>query len=746
MISAILAALFLFAATAAVFVSEDEITDPGLGEGGTEYIYSADDLAQLARFVNTGGDTAGITYILTDDLDLSGYSPWDPIGTESKYSFKGIFEGNGFTITGLYINNTGLDHVGLFGYVVGGAIKNLTVKDADITGKNHVGGIAGQLNPGSADNCHVTGSIYGLARVGGIAGTVNNSTAGIHDSSFVGRVAGKAGGSATAFDFIGGIAGYISTSRITGCYAEASVQGRDSIGGIVGHISGSTVVSVVSDCYFIGDVTGRNYIGGIVGDMNRTNVNTNITVTKCYAVGTVYGTNSVGGIVGYLHNGKLTNCVALNESVTATGADAGRVVGTVNPSAAPATELSNNAAFADMTAGETAFAEGQNVASGRDGKDLSANSISTDGTLDGHFAEPVWIIEEGKLPSFRPYDMPLYLIPADLESWMFESIDDITYNGEEQMPEVSPSASADNVTFILIEYLDNIDAGTASVVLKGTGRYIGTLTLTFEIVPKTISAEILFADGPYVYRGTPWTPAYIVGLAEGDYTISYKDNIDAGTATVTLTGIGNYTGNIVGTFTIEGIALSDQLQIAPGPFVYDGSAFTPADVTGLEEGKDYTISYKDNIDAGTASVEITGAGNYLGTLSAEFTIVPRPITVTPTEGQGKEQGAEDPVLTYTIYNGTRGIELGGSLSRTGGEDAGTYMITIGTLGHANYDITFTEGILFEITEVPAVPDTDVSDTEFVRRTISMPVTAFAVAIVALLTMIAAGVAVRTQKK
>ena len=630
-IPAILAALFLFAAAFAVFASDDKASEQGLGADNIEYIYTAEDLADLAAFVNGGGVTAGTIYSLENDLDLSVLVPaWVPIGYDQGHSFNGIFEGNGYKITGLVIKNLAYDNVGLFGYVYsGGTIRNLTVEDANVTGKastnSTTGIIVGFLNNGTITNCHATGNVAGHSRVGGIAGEVFDSTNGVSYSSFKGNVTGT--GTGSAFDNIGGIAGYMANSKITQCYAEGTIKGRNSVGGIVGHISASVVASLVSDCYFIGDVKGNDYIGGIVGDMNRSNANVNITVTKCYAVGTVYGNNAVGGIVGYLYNGKITNCVALNETVTAAGVGAGRVVGTINPSAAAGTVLTNNAAFAGMKAGGAAFEEGQDTLSGKDGAGMCPNEINTDGTLGSRFSAPIWIIADGKLPSFKPYAMPLYLLPVELEAWMFAAIDDLVYNGSAQMPGVS---AAGDVTFIIIEYLNNIDAGTASIVVKGTGRYIGTVTITFEILPKGLTdGDLGLAAGPYVYNGSAWTPGLVDGLAEKrDYSISYVDNVNAGTATVKIVGKGNYFGTITKTFVIEPKQLTDELYLTGEEYVYNGLPWRPGAVDVLMDGIDYTMTYTDNVNAGTATVKIVGKGNYEGTLTKTFVIDPKPLSVT----------------------------------------------------------------------------------------------------------------------
>jgi hypothetical protein len=199
------------------------------------------------------------------------------------------------------------------------------------------------------------------------------------------------------------------------------------------------------------------------------------------------------------------------------------------------------------------------------------------------------------------------------------------------------------------------------------------------------------------------------------------------------------------TFVIEEKELTDELQMPDGPYVYNGSPIMPVMIDGLAEGRDYTITYENNINAGTATVIIVGQGNYYGTLSETFTISPKPITVAPLEGQGKAFGTNDPILLYTIQDGTRGIVLNGSLSREAGEHKGKFLITIGTLGHANYIITFIHGIEFEIAGENTGGDID-DNNGIICRTYSLPIVAFCLAIITLMFAIVIGMWRKKQKQ
>lgn len=174
---------------------------------------TAHELAGLAQLVNdgTGGFTSSKTITLGNNIDLShfGYGAafndgkgWIPIGKSGKV-FSGIFDGNGHTVSGLYINDPTLDDVGLFGSGSSYNIKNLGVEIAPegITGHDYVGGIMGWGGTGSPiQDCFVTGGpITGHDRVGGVAG--------------------------------------LHTAKISNCYVTCAVIGNDYTGGIVGEVS-----------------------------------------------------------------------------------------------------------------------------------------------------------------------------------------------------------------------------------------------------------------------------------------------------------------------------------------------------------------------------------------------------------------------------------------------------------------------------------------------------------------------------
>lgn len=323
--------------------------EPVFEKDGEAYlIQSAEDMRTLALLVNEGKEVEpgvaahNASYRLTRDIDISAYCTgygWTPIGCgrdageEVVREFNGTFDGGNHVVTGLFINLPGGEDQGLFGtrtYLYGGpdnveypdsgrtVIKNLYIKDCDITGGLNVGGVMGGMSFTSGlgsggdlliENCHVTGKIVGFDSTGGITGAASA----VENCSFTGTV--------KAYSAVGGIAGI--AYYIRGCAVHAKVEGdldRDG-GGDAGGIGGVAVC--VRDCYMVGTVAGTNNIGGITGR--------GPCLTGCYARADVTGDNDTGELLGYpqkfpldgvsLPEGasgdmKIQNCLTEGEDIT----------------------------------------------------------------------------------------------------------------------------------------------------------------------------------------------------------------------------------------------------------------------------------------------------------------------------------------------------------------------------------------------------------------------------------------------
>lgn len=327
------------------------------GGAGTEKDpYIIPDLETLEQFrdaVNNGNTYEGKYVKLTADIDLNpgftfdetGYSggegvpkQWTPIGLDTG-KFSGVFDGGDHIIKGLYINETAGNGVGLFGWVDGGEIRNLTLENGLVnskvsytggivgstdgivkdcvnsvhiiteSGNLHIGGIAGHCGSNSTlSGCRNTGSVSGGGYISGIVGSGEGK---VENCSNTGNIAGGDINTGVA-----GIAGWARGMDIIDCYNTGNITSNNKnsyAGGIAGYCPGS--VNILN-CSSTGKVECLGIIvGGIAGYIPGG------TVSACYNTGSVKGSSIVGGVVGYMTGGMVQNCYS-------TGAATGTVTGT----------------------------------------------------------------------------------------------------------------------------------------------------------------------------------------------------------------------------------------------------------------------------------------------------------------------------------------------------------------------------------------------------------------------------------
>jgi len=197
----------------------------------------------------------------------------------------------------------------------------------------------------------------------------------------------------------------------------------------------------------------------------------------------------------------------------------------------------------------------------------------------------------------------------------------ITYNGKSLTKDVDFKAT----------YSNNVNKGTATVKVAGIGNFSGLKTFTFAISSRNMSDVSVAAIAAQKYTGNSLTPTVTATynnktlVANTDYTVSYSDNANAGTATITLSGKNNFTGTKNVTFTINPESISNTSVNTIPEQKYMGVAVTPIPAITyngktLSNNADYTLSYSNNNRVGTATVTITGKGNFTGTTSKNFTI------------------------------------------------------------------------------------------------------------------------------
>ncbi len=273
-------------------------TPPASGEGTETDPYEISSLENL-YWIAENVDRWNYHYVQTSDIDASETSGWNdgegwqPIGyyfydDEIIEYFEGSYNGQGYSIDGLYINRPEEENQGLFGITYMAKIVNLDMTNVDITGCELVGAIVGwNYCYSEIKNCSVTGNISGSDIVGGIAGTSMSGSV-IDNCNFTGNVEGN---------ISGGITGLNTASTVINCFSQGDISG-DGAGGLVGqNISNS----IVSKSYSTGNIFGENIAGGLVGNNYESEVH------NSYSTGNVSGEIQVGGLIGFNHMSEVTD-------------------------------------------------------------------------------------------------------------------------------------------------------------------------------------------------------------------------------------------------------------------------------------------------------------------------------------------------------------------------------------------------------------------------------------------------------
>ncbi len=347
--------------------------EPPKDEAGNINIYTAEELKWIAdQVINGEKNFSGVTITLRNTIDLGARKnedgswsgpTWTPIvgfldelpkkeGDENSNNsegdteipieddsvevtqenlkrFAGVFNGNGNSIRGMYIESD-KRYQGLFGYQ-SGTIQDLTIKSSSIKGETGVGAIVG-LNAGAIVECKLQNvEVKGKEKIGGFAGIsmansnienciVNDNSCIVNGEKYVAGIAGYVNNNATIIgssnkvnvlgkDYVGGIAGIIFYgSTIKNCSnLSINVVGDNYVGGIAGY-SGAQIENSYnqdnqSSTGVVKSVSGKNYVGGIAG-LNYLTGN----ITNSYNMGVIEtGEDNCGGIVG-LNNASVSNC------------------------------------------------------------------------------------------------------------------------------------------------------------------------------------------------------------------------------------------------------------------------------------------------------------------------------------------------------------------------------------------------------------------------------------------------------
>ena len=271
--------------------------------------------------------------------------------------------------------------------------------------------------------------------------------------------------------------------------------------------------------------------------------------------------------------------------------------------------------------------------------------------------------------------------PKALTANMVQPIASQPYTGSAIEPTVTVNVGKKTLTAgtdYTVIYKDNTNVGTAKVIVTGKGNYTGSVEAKFNITAKALTASMVRDIAAQTYTGSPIVPELTVKDGETalskdtDYTVKYQNNLNAGTATVTLTGKGNYSDSVRKTFTIKQKDVTAQRDATDIQVVVDKGTFdapTFGDVTGtLAYSYDGATSYDaivkklETLQLGaTGDIEYTytANGNYTGTITGKlhFTVVNLPAATITTAPAAK---------TGLTFNGTEQVLVNAGSGITGG--------------------------------------------------------------------------------
>ena len=243
---------------------------------------TAEELAGFAKLVNSGNSFYGKTVYLGNDIDLSEYPEWIPIGAFSNTEFCGMFDGNGYCISNISISGlVDYDYTGLFGKVSSGVIINCSIINSTFScADSSLGAFAGLMcDDGSLLNCTVSNCTFnGCNNIGGVLGYLND--------------------------------GYISSCSIDDCV----IRGIERVGGIMGYLEAGNIFRCTGSNSI---VNGTEDVGGIVGSIDRGNVRYCSVIDTRVSGYADIGYADIGGIAG-TGSGLISNCFVNNCSVSNT--------------------------------------------------------------------------------------------------------------------------------------------------------------------------------------------------------------------------------------------------------------------------------------------------------------------------------------------------------------------------------------------------------------------------------------------
>ncbi|WP_438434978.1 GLUG motif-containing protein [Gorillibacterium sp. sgz500922] len=617
----------------------DKARASGTGSGTATDPY----IITTAEQLNNIRNSMGASYKLGNDLDLSGYVNWAPIGT-SIQPFSGGFDGDGHTITGLTIDNFSNSYVGLFGYVdTAGQIRNVHLSGVNVLGGTNVGGLVGYIKQGKIENSSVSGAVNGANQVGGLAGKFDSSAAIAGSSAHV-TVGGQ--------NYLGGLIGqYSSTAAMRDNFATGNVRGAGFVGGLIGDLNkggnvinsyasgnleagsmaggliGSTGSSRIESSHATGNIssTAGQYVGGLIGTTSNT------TIERCYAAGNITITQGnwlyAGGLVGY-STGVINNSYATG-NVTAVsvmlavfgGLVGGNIMGQIQNSYSVGAVTSGGGLVSSNNGGTITGSYYDKNTSGQSdtgkGTPKTTAEMKAAATYSGWDFTTVWSIKGGDYPKLR------YSVTYDKNGATAGTAptDGNWYAPGSSAPIQGNTAGLTRDGYAFVGWSPDPD-GRGTVYAAGETYPMGTLNVTLYAV---------------------WTPVTYTIAPLGEQTFSVlQEGYAPGTqepktVTVTRTGTGDLTNLTV---RLNGTD-ADAFEVV-GPAATTLDSGTPSTT--------FTVKAKNSLSEGTYHAMVTVTADHMAdvTFTVEQTVNKKARIKGDGTGDGKVTVADSGMITKYI--------------------------------------------------------------------------------------------------
>jgi len=663
-------------------------------------INSANDFKWISTYINQYLANREIYFKQTSNIDFSGDN-LSSIGYGS-YKFEGVYDGGYYTLENFNIpyNN---DHLGLFGSVKDGVIKNLKIKNAtisdNITGSHYAGILAGRTEHSASDtridisNIVIESSTLSVTVVtsnyGGLVGFTNRTNIEYCSANVTVSVIESSGGTG----YVGGLVGFLGGGDLKYSYSSGTVySNHDEVGGLVGQVANYGRLSTVEECYSTSNVTGLDDVGGLFGLTAG-----GITIKNCFSTGNVTqfsaSTDNIGSLFGMAYDGTYTNIYSTGK-VSATTSLKGGFGGYQARRMTSGSGLYWNTETTNVSKAFGSVYTGSSINESSVSGQTTAN-MKLESTFSNFDFINIWGINSSINNGYPYLRKPLNIFVQNSEVSSF-SISDNEINNNDSA-QLSISLTRSSTTFLSEDIQIESTSSNTGSIQNFTATDSKTYT-AYYIPPSNESGTVTltipagsFEDDQSRSNTTTATLALTfdtISPTLSSFTHNHNDQVVKGSDTVVFTA----------TFT-ESMTSSPRILI-PGDLADQGEAMT-ATTSSV-----WTYSWSvPNAKNGNFTATVTGTdlfGNYYsGTDSLTFRIdnVSPTLTITKPDGTYSNQSV---VVTLTYDEAVTGlttatntfseaINISSLILLSASDDGTTYTVLITPIGDGLVKLTHAPG-------------------------------------------------------